>query len=70
MELNINEEILTHNKLLMQTIDNLTKQLTKLQQQSEEMHETPKHKHIAFYEICNGDYPIVFSLQLMNKSTM
>lgn len=55
MELNINEEILTHNKLLMQTIDNLTKQLTKLQQQSEETHETPKHKHIVFCEICNGD---------------
>lgn len=45
IELGTNDAILAHNKLLTQTIEELTKQMLKLPQQLKEMHEVPsKHQ--------------------------
>lgn len=48
MELNTNDTILTQNKLLTQTMDELEKQLSKLPQQLKEMYEVKQQRKITF----------------------
>ncbi|KAK2357770.1 hypothetical protein QL285_095012 [Trifolium repens] len=57
-ELGTSDAMLAHNKLFTQTVEALTKQLSKLPQQLKEMEEVPsKLKHIAYCELCSGDHP-------------
>lgn len=60
MELNTKDEIIKHNKLLTQTINEMTKKLSKILQQFNEMHEIPKHRQIEFYDLCSDVHPISF----------
>lgn len=57
MELGTNDEMLAQNKLLMQTMEELTKKLSKLPQQQKVIQEAPsKPQHISFCELCTGGH--------------
>ena len=56
LALDTNDAILAQNKLLTQTVEELTKQLSKLPQQLKEMHGSTSTPHqVAVYELCMGD---------------
>ncbi|KAK2382248.1 hypothetical protein QL285_069796 [Trifolium repens] len=57
IELGTTDAMLAHNKLLAQAVKKLTKQLSKLPQQLNEILEVPsKPKHVAYCELCSGDH--------------
>ncbi|XP_058734316.1 uncharacterized protein LOC131606046 [Vicia villosa] len=60
LELDMNDAILAQNKLLTQTVEELTKKLSKLPQQLKQMHETPKPQQVALCELFTGDRPTGF----------
>lgn len=52
IEWRINYAILAQNKLLTQTVEELTEQMSKLLQKLKEMQEVSnKHQHVAYYEL-------------------
>jgi hypothetical protein len=55
IELGVPDAMLAQNKLISQSLEEITKQLSKLPQQFKEMQEKPKQ--IASCELCNGDHP-------------
>lgn len=67
MELNTNDAILEQNKLLTQTVYELTKQFSKLPQLLKEMHEMPKHQHIAYCELWNREHLTEFCPSLAKE---
>lgn len=61
IELGTNDAILDQNKLLTQTVEELTKKLSKLMQQLKEMQKVPsKPSKVTYYELCIGDHPTGF----------
>ncbi|XP_058742365.1 uncharacterized protein LOC131614837 [Vicia villosa] len=61
LELGTNDAILAQNKLLTQTVEELTKQLSKLPQQLKDMHgSSSTSQQVAFCELCTGDHPTGF----------
>ena len=60
LELDMNDAILAQNKLLNQTFEELTKQLSKLPQRLKQMHDTPKLQKVAKCELCAGYHPTGF----------
>ncbi|XP_058727136.1 uncharacterized protein LOC131598568 [Vicia villosa] len=61
LELGTNDAILAQNKLLTQTVEELTKQLSKLPQQLKEMHgSSSTSQQVALCELCTGDHPTGF----------
>ena len=57
LELGMNNAILAQNKLLTQTVEELTKQLSRLPQPLKEMHgSVGAPQQIAFCELCPGDH--------------
>lgn len=57
IKLNTNYVILVQNYLLTQIVYALAKQLSKIPQQLKKMHKIPKHKNIAYCELCSGYHP-------------
>ncbi|XP_058725956.1 uncharacterized protein LOC131597266 [Vicia villosa] len=61
LELGTNDAILAQNKLLTQTVEELTKQLSKLPQQLKDVHGSSNaSQQVAFCELCTGDHPTGF----------
>ncbi|XP_058775111.1 uncharacterized protein LOC131649366 [Vicia villosa] len=61
LELGTNDAILAQNKLLTQTVEELTKQLSKLPQQLKEMHgSSSTSQQVAVCELCTGDHQTGF----------
>jgi hypothetical protein len=57
IELGTGDAVLAQNKLISQSLEEITKQLSKLPQQFKEMQELPgKAKQIAYCELCSGDH--------------
>lgn len=52
--------MLTQKKLLIQTVDGLTKQLSKLPQQQKQIYKMPNQRKDGFYELCGDNHPIEF----------
>lgn len=63
LELGTKDAILAQNKLHTQTLEELTKQLSKLPQHLKKMYEVPvKPQHVSFCELFTDDHPIGFRL--------
>ncbi|XP_058774726.1 uncharacterized protein LOC131648998 [Vicia villosa] len=61
LELGTNDAILAQNKLLTQTVEELTKQQSKLPQQLKEMHApASSSQQVAYCELCTGDHQTGF----------
>jgi hypothetical protein len=55
IELGTGDAVLAQNKLISQSLEEITKQLSKLPQQLKEIHDKPKQ--VASCELCSGDHP-------------
>ncbi|CAJ2661681.1 uncharacterized protein LOC123886209 [Trifolium pratense] len=58
IELGTGDAVLAQNKLISQSLEEITKQLSKLPQQMKEMQEgSSKPKQVAYCQLCTGDHP-------------